>query len=69
MNPEIVMNNSWSGSTICNTGYRGDCSDTSSFIHRREVLIEDGFLLKIKLTECLCLAEQMTPGHKIYAVN
>ncbi len=40
---EILQNNSWSGSTVCNTGYDGDCSKTSSFIHRLEVLTEAGF--------------------------
>ena len=34
---EIVLNNSWSGSTICNTGYNGDCSKSSSFIFRPAV--------------------------------
>ncbi len=44
---EIVMNNSWSGSTICNTRYNGeDCSETSSFIHRLDVLENDGFFEK-----------------------
>ncbi len=40
---EIVLNNSWSGSTVCNTGYSGDCSKTSSFICRLEKLIGNGF--------------------------
>ncbi len=39
----LVLNNSWSGSTLCNTGYQGDCSGTSSFLHRLDVLKEDGF--------------------------
>ena len=30
----LVLNDSWSGSTICYTGYVGDCSMTSSFIYR-----------------------------------
>ncbi len=30
----LLLNNSWSGSTICYTGYNGDCSDSSSFIYR-----------------------------------
>ncbi len=46
---DIIMNNSWSGSTICNTGYSGDCSATSSFIHRLDVLIETGFFVKNKI--------------------
>lgn len=39
----LIQNNSWSGSTICNTGYNGDCSTTSSFICRLNKLIESGF--------------------------
>lgn len=43
---EIVLNNSWSGSTICNTGYNGDCSTTTSFIFRLQQLIDNGFFIK-----------------------
>ena len=39
----LVLNNSWSGSTLCNTGYQGDCSQTKSFLHRLDVLKEEGF--------------------------
>ena len=40
----LIRNDSWSGSTICYTGYLGDCSTTSSFIFRyRELLKEDFF--------------------------
>ncbi len=46
---KIVLNNSWSGSTMCNTGYNGDCSKTSSFIHRLEELIEKGFFRNNKI--------------------
>ena len=28
----LLLNDSWSGSTVCNTGYNGDCSKTNSFI-------------------------------------
>ena len=42
----LVQNNSWSGSTIGNTGYDGDCSKTSSFICRLETLKENGFFEK-----------------------
>ncbi len=45
----IVLNNSWSGSTICNTGYSGDCSKTSSFICRLGKLIDEGFFSKNKI--------------------
>lgn len=46
---EIVLNNSWSGSTICNTGYNGDCSKSSSFICRLTKLIDEGFFSKNKI--------------------
>lgn len=40
----LVHNNSWSGSTICYTGYGNyDCSKTNSFIFRLNQLIENGF--------------------------
>jgi len=41
---ELILNNSWSGSTICFTGYGNtDCSQTSSFLHRLQLLREQGF--------------------------
>ena len=40
----LVQNNSWSGSTICYTGYNNtDCSQTNSFIYRLHQLIDQGF--------------------------
>lgn len=40
----LIENNSWSGSTICYTGYDGiDCSNSSSFIYRLRQLITNGF--------------------------
>ena len=40
----LVQNNSWSGSTVCYTGYGGViCKDTSSFICRFRKLKEAGF--------------------------
>lgn len=39
----LVRNDSWSGSTLCNTGYNGDCSKTSSFIYRLEKLESENF--------------------------
>ena len=40
----LIQNNSWSGSTICYTGYNGsDCSKTSSFICRLKKLQDAGF--------------------------
>ncbi len=44
----IVMNNSWSGTTICNTGYGGYCPDTS-FIGRFDRLAESGFFEENKI--------------------
>lgn len=43
-NLNLVLNNSWSGSTIGYTGYNNtDCSKSSSFIHRLRQLKENGF--------------------------
>lgn len=39
----LVRNDSWSGSTLCNTGYSGDCSKTNSFIYRMEKLEAENF--------------------------
>lgn len=49
-NLNLVLNNSWSGSTICYTGYHNsDCSQSSSFIYRLNVLIEQDFFSKNKV--------------------
>lgn len=39
----LVLNDSWSGSTIGYTGYDGDCSQSSSFIYRYQKHFEKGF--------------------------
>lgn len=40
----LILNDSWSGSTIGYTGYNNsDCSQSSSFIYRFNKLIEQGF--------------------------
>ena len=39
----LVLNDSWSGSTIGYTGYAGDCSTSASFIYRYRKLVEAGF--------------------------
>lgn len=39
----LVLNDSWSGSTIGYTGYEGDCSTSSSFIYRYRKLAEKNF--------------------------
>ncbi|MBE6786851.1 MAG: hypothetical protein E7537_00720 [Ruminococcaceae bacterium] len=50
INLNILLNDSWSGSTICYTGYDGvDCSKTSSFIYRLRKHIADGFFEKNKI--------------------
>ena len=49
-NLNLVLNNSWSGSTVCHTGYNdSDCSKTSSFICRFRKLKADGFFDKNKI--------------------
>lgn len=46
----LVRNDSWSGSTICYTGYGNvDCSKTSSFICRYRKLKSQGFFEKNKI--------------------
>ena len=42
----LLENNSWSGSTVCYTGYAGDCSETSSFIRRYREMKDRGFFEK-----------------------
>ena len=45
----LIRNDSWSGSTICYTGYLGDCSTTSSFIFRYRELLKENFFEKNKI--------------------
>ena len=46
----LVQNNSWSGSTICYTGYGcTDRSKTSSFIYRFEKMLKEGFFKENKI--------------------
>ena len=43
----LILNNSWSGSTICYTSLTGeDCSKTNSFIYRYRQLKQSGFFEK-----------------------
>lgn len=42
-NSTLLLNDSWSGSTVCNTGYNGDCSKTNSFICRFNKYKNNGF--------------------------
>ena len=39
---EMLLNGSWSGTTICHTGYSGDCSECS-FVGRLDSMIADGY--------------------------
>ena len=48
-NGNLLLNSSWSGSTICNTGYGGEDYSNKSFIKRIENLIEEGFFKKNKV--------------------
>lgn len=51
---DLVHNNSWSGSTVCYTGYNNlDASCVNSFIFRFETLLEDGFFRKNKIDTVL----------------
>lgn len=46
----LVLNDSWSGSTVCHTGWEGvDCSKTSSFICRLNKYKENGFFKQNKI--------------------
>lgn len=45
----LLLNDSWSGSTVCNTGYGGDCSKINSFNFRLNNYIADGFFEKNKI--------------------
>ena len=46
----LILNNSWSGSTIGYTGYENsDCSGSSSFIYRFQKLVKEGFFQKNKI--------------------
>ena len=43
-NSKLILNDSWSGSTVCHTGYDGnDTSKTSSFVYRLSEHISKGF--------------------------
>lgn len=51
---KLILNNSWSGSTIGYTGYNGeDNSQTCSFIYRLRQLIGEGFFQKNKIDTVL----------------
>ena len=48
-NGNLLLNSSWSGSTICNTGYGGADYSNKSFTKRIENLIEEGFFKNNKI--------------------
>jgi hypothetical protein len=50
----LLLNDSWSGSPVCYTGYNGvDCSKSSSFIYRINKLESEGFFRDNKLDTVL----------------
>jgi lysophospholipase L1-like esterase len=40
---EIILNSSWSGTTVCHTGWRAEDCSHKSFISRFDKLIDEGF--------------------------
>lgn len=48
-NGNLLRNCSWSGTTICNTGYGGSDNSTRSFIARFDRLAKEGFFEKNKV--------------------
>lgn len=56
-NSRLVANHSWSGTTICNTGYGGPDAP-NSFIRRLDYLIDDGFFEKNQVDTILVFGGQ-----------
>ncbi len=50
---ELIQNCSWSGTTICNTGYEGADASHKSFISRFDKLCEQGFFKENKIDTVL----------------
>ena len=46
---EIILNSSWSGTTVCHTGWRAEDCSHKSFIARFDKLIEEGFFKDNKI--------------------
>lgn len=61
-NGKLIRNCSWSGTTICNTGYNKSDNSSCSFIARFDHLVQEGFFEKTRLTHFFCLAERMIRG-------
>lgn len=53
VNANLVLNSSWSGTTICNTGYSGVDNSDKSFIARFDKLISEGFFEQNKIDTML----------------
>ncbi len=52
---ELILNSSFSGSTICNTGYNGDDFSDRSFVSRFDELAESGFFDKNNIETLLVM--------------
>ena len=50
----VALNESYSGSTVCHTGYGGDCKATS-FVTRFERLVEEGYFEKNRIDTVIIL--------------
>jgi lysophospholipase L1-like esterase len=50
---DLILNCSWSGTTICHTGWRGEDYSERSFVARLDKLIEEGFFEKNKIDTVL----------------
>ena len=48
-NAVLLMNNSWSGTTVCHTGYNGEDRNDNSFVARTDKLISEGYFKKNKI--------------------
>ena len=72
-NGKLLLNSSWSGSTICNTGYGGADYSGRSFTKRIENLIEEGFFKKNQVNTIFIFggtndcAANAPLGEKIYS--
>lgn len=48
-NGNLILNCSWSGTTICNTGYNGTDNSKNSFVARIKKLTDEGFFKENKI--------------------
>lgn len=53
----LILNHSWSGTTICNTGYDGP-NTPHSFIRRIDKLVDEGFFQKNQIDTVLVMGGQ-----------